>query len=279
VIVRNVEIHHVGAAGLSIAGGAHGTKVQNVNIVHEGAPASGQNPNTNLYNIVCQGSDDVTITYARVTRGSSGIWGGSCQRFHAQYIEGYDFRGPLPRGQLFQVDHSHDAVLEDFYTLNPINTAWTEDNVNFWRSSRGIVRRGLIDGNNSPSGVGVIFEHDDNIARTGLVEDVDTIHMGNGSFSAAHAFDVTFRRVRARDNICGDLRGRGAALSNALMFHSYLNQLSYGVRYFGAKYWNSCNGNVAWDQNTMEVKEFAQENYLQRPALHIRFAWEGSPSQ
>jgi hypothetical protein len=86
--------------------------------------------------------------------------------------------------------------------------------------------------NNSPSGIGVIFEHGDDIAHTGLVEDMDTIHMGNRSFSAAHARDITFRHVRARDNICGEHGGRGDSLSNSLMFASYANQLSYGIRYF-----------------------------------------------
>jgi hypothetical protein len=277
VIVRNVEIHHTGGPGISIAGGSHFTHVQNVNIIHEGAPPAGPNSSSSLHNILCRNSNDVSISFARLRRGSSGIWAGSCQRIHAQFIEGYDFRGPFPRGQLFQVDHSHDAILEDFYTQNPINTAWTEDNVNIWRSSNAIVRRGLIDGNNSPSGQGVILEHDDDIAHTALVEDVDTIRMGNGSFSAAHAREVTFRRVRARDNTCGDLGGRGASLSNSLMFASFQNQLSYGIRYFAAEWWNSCNGNIAWDRNTMEVKEFTQVNYTQRPALHITFSWERQP--
>jgi Right handed beta helix region len=275
VVVRNVQIHHTGNVGISITGGSHGTQVQNVNIIHEGAPPSGQNPSSGLYNIYCQGSNDVSISYARLRKGSSGIWAGSCPRIHARFIEGYDFRGPFPRGQLFQVDHSHYAILEDFYTQNPINTSWTEANVNIWRSSNAIVRRGLIDGNNSPSGIGVIFEHGDDIAHTGLVEDVDTIHMRNGSFSAAHARNITFRRVRARDNICGDIGGRGASLSNSLMFASYANQLSSGIRYFAAEYWNSCNGNIAWDLDTMEVKEFTQANYTPRRALNIIFSWEG----
>jgi hypothetical protein len=279
VIVRNIECHHSGGVGIAVMGGAHGTRVENVNVIYDGAPPSGPNPNWTHYNILCQDSNDVTITYARLKRGSSGMWSGNCQRVHARFLEGYDFRGPFPRGQLFQVDHSHDAILEDFYALNPINSAWTEDNVNVWRSSRAIIRRGLLDGNNSPSGLGVIIEHDDDLSITALVEDVDTIRMGNGSFSAAHARDVTFRRVRARENICGDLGGRGASLSNSLTFASYQNQLSYAIRYYAAEWWASCNGNIAWDLNTMQVHEFAQANYAQRSPLHIFFAWEvGSPS-
>jgi hypothetical protein len=37
VVVRNVQIHHTGNIGISITGGSHGTQVQNVNIIDEGA--------------------------------------------------------------------------------------------------------------------------------------------------------------------------------------------------------------------------------------------------
>ena len=47
--------------------------------------------------------------------------------------------------------HSDDFVLEDFYCKND-NTSWTEDSVSIYRSSNASVRRGLIDGNNSPTG-------------------------------------------------------------------------------------------------------------------------------
>ena len=35
--------------------------------------------------------------------------------------------------------------------LSLSDTSWTEDNLSLWRSSNVTVRRGLIDGNNSPT--------------------------------------------------------------------------------------------------------------------------------
>ena len=87
---------------------------------------------------------------------------------------------------------------------------WTEDNVSIYRSENCVVRRGLLDGNNSPTGVGVMFEN----VSSGLVEDVDTIRQGNGSFSAWTSQNVIFRRTRARENICAD-QGRGKPSSGA----------------------------------------------------------------
>jgi hypothetical protein len=58
--------------------------------------------------------------------------------------------------------------------------------------------------NNSPWGVGVMFEN----SRHGLVARVDTVAQANGAFSAYPGHDITFRRTRARGNICGN-QGRG----------------------------------------------------------------------
>eukprot|EP01043_Picozoa_sp_COSAG02_P026464 COSAG02_NODE_1526_length_12092_cov_10.672392_6_plen_170_part_00 len=44
----------------------------------------------------------------------------------------------------------------------------TEDSISLWRSSNVTVRRGLIDGNNSPTGVGVMFEQDDRSKHGGV---------------------------------------------------------------------------------------------------------------
>ncbi len=143
----------------------------------------------------------------RLTRGSSGIYLVECPDSQLSFLEGHDFRGPFPRGQLVQWDKSNNGLLADFPVINPPGS-WPEDNVNIYQSSNVTVRRGFIDGNNSPSGVGVIF---DGGPSTGLVEDVDAVRMGNGCFSDYDGGEgVVFRRTRCRDNICGS-QGRGVA--------------------------------------------------------------------
>lgn len=269
VIVRNVEILHKGGHGIEIHG-ADNTHIENIHVIHTRAPARGKN--TDEYNnIECIDSEGTRITRARLEDGSTGFYARSnCPETHLSFIEGYNFRGPFPRGQFVQFGEDSDrSILEDFYTKNDPAVAWTEDNISIWNAENVTIRRGLIDGNNSPSGIGVIFEH-----GSGSAEDVDTVNMGNGCFSAADAHDVTFKNVRCRDNICGDLNGRGTSLSNALMFHSYLNEYENNIRYSESSYWGSCNDNIAWDDETMVIKEFTERNYQQRAPLMLSFPWE-----
>jgi len=90
--------------------------------------------------------------------------------------------GPFPRGQCVQFDKCNNSILEDFSCEND-NSSYTEDNVNVFESNNVTVRRGLIDGNNSPSGDGVMYECGDKAhayMTSGLVENVDSVHQGNG---------------------------------------------------------------------------------------------------
>ena len=129
-----------------------------------------------------------------------------------QGIEGYNMRGPYPRGQLVQFNRSDNSSLTDFYNYNDLETSWTEDNVNIG-SNNVTIANGLIDGNNSPSGVGVIVE-----GGTGVhVSNVDTVRMGNGAFSD-YGSRNTFDDVRSFDNFADSHAGRGTPLSGSLIF-------------------------------------------------------------
>jgi len=57
-------------------------------------------------------------------------------------------------------------LLEEWSCVND-DTAWTEDSISVWRSSNATLRNGLVDGNNSPTGVGVMFEGDSQEAAEG----------------------------------------------------------------------------------------------------------------
>ena len=71
-----------------------------------------------------------------------------------------------------------------------------------WRSAHVRISNGLIDGNNSPTGVGLIFENDDAHSLGGVIENVDAIHMGNGCFSGYPARFLTMSRTRCGWNHC-----------------------------------------------------------------------------
>ena len=269
VLVRNVWIEHALAAGITLSN-ADGATIQDVLVEHTGAPPSGANDSADRLNIDCFATASMTVDRARLSRGSSGIYMDRCPSAKLTRIEGYDFRGPFPRGQLVQFNASDDGLLDGFSVLSG-HTAWPEDNVNVYKSTNVTIRNGLIDGNNAPSGVGVIFDGD---TGAGLVEDVDAIHMGNGCFSNyAGADGNTFRRVRCRENICTSQDGRGAPSSNALMFCGKPAGVA-NTRLEQAKYFASCNGNVSWPAQSFSPFELVKDDFTLRPAIKNAFCWQ-----
>eukprot|EP01047_Picozoa_sp_COSAG01_P060446 COSAG01_NODE_7409_length_3218_cov_8.315948_3_plen_130_part_00 len=82
------------------------------------------------------------------------------------------------------------------------------------------VRRGLVDGNNSPSGDGIMYECGNKAhayVTSGLVEDVDAIHQGNGCFGGWGVSGLIFRNCRAARTHCGGWAGRAKPSSGALV--------------------------------------------------------------
>jgi hypothetical protein len=268
VTIRNVSIRHGGGPGIDFSN-ADDLVIDNVSVEHTGAPPAGPNASDGLNDINGYQSARVHITHARLTRGSSGIYLVESPASRLGFIEGHDFRGPFPRGQLVQWDTSNDGVLEDFSVVNTKNS-WTEDNVNVYKSTGLQIRRGLVDGNNSPSGVGVIFDGD---TSTGVVEDVDAVHMGNGCFSNyAGADGNVFRRTRCRDNICTD-QGRGTPSSNALMWSG--NPGLSGLRIEQSTYFAACNpGNIVWPASSFVIAEVTKADFTPQSPLALSFCWE-----
>ena len=268
VVIRNVTISHTGGPGISFSD-ADDLRVENVSIVHTGAPASGANDSDDRNNIDGYASARPQISNVRLTRGSAGIYLVSCPGSQLRNVEGHDFRGPFPRGQLAQWNNSNDGLLDGFSVVNPAGS-WPEDNVNIYQSTNVTVRNGHIDGNNSPSGVGVIFDGGNS---TGLVEDVDAIHMGNGCFSAYDGADGSiFRRTRCRDNICTS-QGRGVPLSGALMWCG--REGLSNLRIEASTYFSACApNNTVWPEDSFALIELAQADFVPRAPLALTFCWE-----
>jgi hypothetical protein len=268
VVIRNVWIEHGGDAGIVFAGADHLT-IENAVIEHTGAPESGENDSDSLNNIDGHSSEAPVISRVRLKQGSSGIYLVQCPNSQLSFVEGYDFRGPFPRGQLVQWNDSDGGKLEDFSVVNPPGS-WPEDNVNVYQTLGVEIRRGHIDGNNSPSGVGVIF---DGGTSTGLVEDVDAIRMGNGCFSDyAGGEDVIFRRTGCRDNIC-ESQGRGEPGSNGLMWAGNGDYTTLRVE--DSHYFAACNpANIVWPAGSFELAETEEVDFEPRPPLALRFCWE-----
>jgi hypothetical protein len=239
VVIRNVRIHHAEGDGVS-GNGAANLRIENAEIINSGPP-NGQSPETNSgnNNIELTNSPHATIDGVSLHDGSSGIYLAQSPGAQIDHVDGYNFHGPFPRGQLVQFNASSDSSLTNFYVHNDPNNSFVEDNVNVFESRNVHIENGVIDGNNSVSGVGVMFEGD---SGGGSVKNVDAIHQGNGGFFS-YSPNVSFSDIRTFDSFNAD-QGRGPPSSEGLQF-GFVNS---GVSMDDATFTRPGNpGNIAWD--------------------------------
>lgn len=182
-----------------------------------GVNATGPLPSSGAVAIAGSGSSGVRIHQVQVRGGSSGIYLVTCPLATVTFVEGHEMRGPFPRGQGVQFDKCNHSILTDFSCENS-NASWTEDNINVYESNNVTIRRGLIDGNNSPSGDGVMVESSGipGLVTAGLVDSVDAIRQGNGCFGG---LAMSSSRMFARG---GRIAQAGVAEPNCLRTRSSL---------------------------------------------------------
>ena len=68
---------------------------------------------------------------------------------------------------------SDNGLLENFYCYSDTDIAWNGDSLNMWRSSNVTIRNGVVDGNNAPTGMCVMFEGSEEHVHGGIVENVE----------------------------------------------------------------------------------------------------------
>ena len=267
VITRNVRIHHAEGSGIVVSGASNVT-IENCEIINSDPPAGNQpESKADIINIKVYGSPNLTVDHVTVRDGSSGIYLVESPRAKISNVEGYNFHGPFPRGQFVQFDKSHDSTLTSFYTLSDGAQSYTEDNVSIYHSKNVKISNGLIDGNNSPSGVGIMFEGN---SEGGSADHVDAIRMGNGAFSS-YSKDVTFDFTRSFDNIASD-QGRGKPMSNALIW----NVSASGISILHSSYTHPAKrNNIVWGASkavALDVHEDRNATPMDRP-VHNHFDW------
>jgi hypothetical protein len=266
VIIRNVRIHHVDGAGISIQGADH-VQLLNSEIINS-SPPSGINPETsaNIVNVLVEDSPNFIADHVTVRDGASGFYLLNSPSATLTSVDGYNFHGPEPRGQFIQLDKSGSATIDNFYVHDDPNNSHVEDNISVYSSPNVTIKNGVVDGNNSQTGVGVMFE---NGSTGGLVDHVDTIHMGNGSFSSYSPGNV-FHDVGAFDN-WGGVGPRGANSSDSLIF----NLSADNLRFEGATYTHPYDpGNIAWNTSRAAVLDI-HEDPNATPMAHFtnHFDW------
>jgi Right handed beta helix region len=265
VILRNCRIHYADGNGVSVSGANHVT-IENCEII-ETAPPSGISQGTSdNVDISAYQSPNLTVHNTTVRDGSSGIYLLESPGANLSHVDGYDFHGPFPHGQFVQFDKSGDSSLTDFYAVDLPTSSSPEDIVSVYASPNTTISNGVIDGNNSESGVGVMFE---NGSTGGRVTNVDAIHQGNGAFSSYDS-NVVFDHTRSFDNIATD-QGRGLSLSNALIW----NVSSPGVSITNSTYTHPADpNNIVWDASKAVVAD-VHEDPTATPMAHIvnHYAW------
>jgi parallel beta helix pectate lyase-like protein len=265
VILENCRIHYADGNGVSISDASHVT-IQNCEII-DTSPPSGINQGTNENDdIVAQNAANLTVQNTTVRDGSTGLYLLDSPGATISHVDGYDFHGPYPRGQFVQFDKSGNSTLTDFYAFNDPAHSSPEDVVSVYASPNTTVSNGVIDGNNSQDGVGVMFE---NGSTGGRVTNVDAIHQANGAFSSYDS-NVVFDHTRSFDNIATD-QGRGLPSSNALIW----NVSSGGVSIENSTYTHPADpGNIVWDASKAVVADVHQDPSA-TPMAHItnQFDW------
>jgi hypothetical protein len=275
VIIRNVVIHHNRGPGVYV-NNSNSVSISGADIIFDGAPSTGPNPSDAYDNIYCEVSPNLNVTNVRLTRGSSGVYLENCPNNALSFIEGHDQRGPEPRGQLVQWNSSDNGSLTDFSNVASLSTSWTEDNVNVYHSQGITIARGLLDGNNSPSGDGILV---DELSGNVQVTDVDAIHQGNGCFGiyGGSGHDVTFRRTRCRDNYCS--LPRGTPQSNSLAWAIDPQSIKGNLNIVDSYYANLCNPyNIVWESSMLSVMQLAQSSFTPRPPFVAQLCQSGGSS-
>ena len=130
------------------------------------------------------------------------------------------------------------------------------------------ISNGVIDGNNSRTGVAVMFEDG---STGGRVDNVDAIHQGNGAFCAWDgANNVIFNDTRSFDNIYAD-QGRGVSASNAVIWAVNAD----GVSIQNSTYTDPGNpNNIVWEgHRAAEVDVHEAPNATPMEHIVNHYAW------
>lgn len=284
VTIRNCEIHQIDGPGISFSD-AHHIRIEDVVVVHDAAPRSGSHLDDNQIGIEGSNSNDVGISRVRLEDGSSGIELESTPGAQLSFIEVHDVRGP-GNAACVRVHESDLARIEDFSCENDLHDSRPEHLIAIDDSSNVTVSRGLLDGHNSQFGYGIYFIQNPRQASGGLVEDVDGIRQTNGAFSCFDfGADITFRRTRARENICdivtveipdcvepgttGCKPGSGGITWNASRSasESINNKIEDSV------YFDLCD-DPTYGEFIIETGDLVEEDFEPRAPIRITGCWE-----
>ncbi|MDD5570320.1 MAG: T9SS type A sorting domain-containing protein [Bacteroidales bacterium] len=172
------------------------------------APAAGPgidlSSDNSTDNILVYSGANVHITNVECHDGSHNIavGNGSVSGLVIQNVNCYNPRGKFSFGaNAIVVGGAVNSTVSDFYCyLNP-TVGWSEDMVSISSNSNNVkFKRGCVDGNNSPTGDGIMIEG----GATGIeVDSVDVLNQGNGVIGIYSGAVATLKNIRIRGEKTG----------------------------------------------------------------------------
>jgi hypothetical protein len=261
LVIRNCRIEHpISCHGVRLVD-CPGVLIENCDFLVPDAPPAG--PLWRETNAVeLSNCSDAVVRRVRSWNSSAAIYVIDSGGVRLEEIEGYDQRGPYPRGMLVQFNRCRDSLLQDFSARNDIKVAATGDNVSVYASARCIIRRGLLDGNTDPVGAGVMFEH----SEDGLCEDVDIVRFSNCAFGAYPAKRILFRRCRARESYRPTRFGEPS--SNSIIFAA--SKEAQDIRAVQAVYFAHVNPtNLVYDRSRFIEWELVERDFQPRQPVRL----------
>jgi hypothetical protein len=113
---------------------------------------------------------------------------------------------------------------------------------------------------------------------SGLVEDVDAVHQGNGCFGAWGVSGIVFKNVRVSQTHCEGVDSRGKPSSGALVFAGGSEGTapvvaSKGLVIVNGLYNQLCVKNLVWPASAWAGTELTEGTFTPREALGLSFCW------
>ena len=224
---------------------------------------------------------DVRIDHVETSGASGGVFSYRSPGTAITDIVCLDIHGPYPRAQCVQFVESDDSSVDGFYAKNWFEQSRSEDNFNAYKSDRVTVQNGLIDGNYSVNGVGVIADHgsDDMTVR-----DVDILNTSVSAVSVwsndpAHVGrNFLAERIRVKNTQCVS-RDDQVPSSQGLVFAAHMDADNF--RFLDTQYFNHCRdltfyckpGASCRSSGSGQV-DLREEDFTPRTPLSLEFPWE-----
>ncbi|MFK7997716.1 MAG: hypothetical protein AB8B87_26555 [Granulosicoccus sp.] len=294
VVVRNIDIKHVNVG--ICATNVNELIIQDVRLLSKEAPAAGPHCVNGVSecssNTAQWGSPDEHIAIkldktpgAIVQRVQASLASTAVLVYRSpgtaiNKLVCLDMRGPYPRGQCAIFINSNNSSLDNFYSKGYRDQSFHEDNVNLYFSDNVTVSNGLIDGNWSINGAGIIADIGSDNA---LVKNIDVVNTGQAAISVwsndSSLIGKNFRaeNIRVKDTHCEARYGQVAS-SGGLVFVAHPS--AQNPAFVNSQFFNHCRSQKHYCMpgescrnlpgGTVSIRE---ENFTPRAPLTLTFPW------